>query len=213
MLKGLRDGSNPKAADPRAGSGAILRPVAATARSTARVPLRAVAESDWQSLPGGLRVRGRLRPWTDIIVVQLDLRTAARGDLSGRLGLRDGNSVRLIGPRDRWLSLLDGAAHRGLVLPPAAASVEPRTRARPARKRARTPGVIARLWWRMSGLLGSAFALALIGAAVLLYPTRTLVEARVWFPDFVWLVPLVLALEIARAARLRRLRGRSTARG
>lgn len=191
---------------------AVLRPVRASAAgSLARSGrLQAAPESDWQVIATGLRVRGRLRLWSEVVSLQVDLQRTgpARDALPGRIGLRDGTALRLVGPRARWLALL---AHTSPALAPAASGpvVAPRfpARAVSADPSPASPGLLRRLWYRASGALGAGLALALMTAAMLLFPTRVLVEGRVWFADFVWVVPVVLSLEIGRAARLRMRRG------
>gem|GEM_PF-5210645 len=198
---------------------AVLRPVRASAAgSLARSGrLQAAPESDWQVIATGLRVRGRLRLWSEVVSLQVDLQRAgpARDALPGRIGLRDGTALRLVGPRARWLALLAHTspaltpASRGAPLSAAAArSFIPTVPAgAPDRSAEGSPGFLRRLWYRASGAIGAGVALALMTAAMLLFPTRVLVEGRVWFADFVWVVPVVLSLEIGRAARLRMRRG------
>lgn len=172
----------------------------------------------WRAAGAGLVVHDRFMPWDGVVSLHLELGPTGFAGLrrasSCVLEAADGERYRLEGSAEDWATLCAQIANHAAErvpgfpsphalpfpgLSPPAASAVPTA---PTGRR-----VAARAGWRwLTGALGTLSAILFLVMATLLFPVRFLLTGSVGFPDFVWVVPVVLALEAARLGWLCRRR-------
>ncbi|MHB1240339.1 MAG: hypothetical protein ACYC18_07540 [Gammaproteobacteria bacterium] len=205
------------------------------ASGTADVTARRLAPMDtpqpvptvaWRAARAGLVVHDRFMPWDAVVSLHLELGSVGFAGLRRAggciLGAADGTRYRLEGSAEDWATLCAQisnqavdrlerrASPHALPIPgmsplPTPVSQAPAPQAVPEH---RSTATRAWAWYQLTAALGTLAAILLLSLAMLLFPVRSLLLGHVVFADFVWVVPMVLALEVARLGWVRRRRTR-----